>query len=451
MTKYTKKKCARYLGYLLLILVTGSITVSAQEPTTIDLKSAIDMALQKNENYRIALKEVDKADAQIKEAVSGALPQITAGVDYLRYWEVPTTVIQIGDQVQNLKIGAANTYTAALTVTQPIYSGGRTGSALRIAGLAKRLSKESLIQSRQDLKVQVFNGFYGALLAQQVLDVNVEAQKLAQDNLDLVQKMYDQGMTSEYDLLRAKVAVANLQPSVLKARNDSEVASTALKNLLGMPLDSRINIQSNLDSTTFVLPPIDPEAAQSEVLENRPEIKMSDYNSKITKQLISIAKAGYKPSLNFSSSIQYQRQFESGNPFSQSWGRSLFTGVSLSVPIFDSWRTPSQVKQARINYEDDLLRDQATHKGLLLDFQQSLGSYLEARNRLSTQGDAVGLARRGLDIANVRFENGVGTQLEISDARLSLSQAEINRAVAFHDLAVGYAALLRSLGREINP
>jgi outer membrane protein len=451
MTKYLKKKLTLSLGCLLLIFISGAIAASAQEPITIDLKGAIGMALEKNENYQIALKEVDKADAQIKEAVSGALPQVTAGVDYLRNWEVPTTVIQFGDQVQTLKIGAANNYTAALTVTQPIYSGGRTGTALRIAGIARHLSRESLVQSRQELKVQVFNGFYGALLAEQVLNVNEEAQKLAQDNLDLVQKMYNQGMTSEYDLLRAKVAVANLQPSVLKARNDSEVAATALKNLLGMPLDSRINIQSNLDSTTFVLPPIDPEAAKSEVLENRPEIKMSDYNSNITKQLITIAKAGYKPSLYFSTSLQYQRQYETGGPFKHSWARSLFTGISLNVPIFDSWRTPSQVKQARINYEDDLLRDQAVHKGLLLDFQQSLGSYLEARNRLSTQGDAVELARRGLDIANVRFENGVGTQLEISDARLSLSQAEINRAVAFHDLAVSYAALLRSLGREINP
>ncbi|HBZ01798.1 MAG TPA: hypothetical protein DEO84_10810 [candidate division Zixibacteria bacterium] len=446
-----KSKLIARLGYTLIILIICVSSVAAQQPTTIDLPGAIRMALEKNENYQVALQEVEKADARIKEAVSGALPQISGDVTYMRNWEVPSTVIQFGNEVQTLKIGATNNFTAALTLTQPIYAGGRTGSALKIAGFAKHYSREALVQARQELKIQVYNGFYGALLAEQVLKVNQEAQELAQENLDLVQKMFNQGMSAEFDYLRAQVAVANLQPAVLKAKNDAQVASTALKNLLGMPLDSPIEIQSDLDSTKFILPPIDPDAAKDEVLANRPEIKMSDFGNKISKQLITIAGAGYRPSLYFSTSLQYQRQYETGRPFGEKWGRSTFSALALSVPIFDSWRTPSQVKQARIDYSEGLLRDEAIHKGMLLDFQQCLGSYLEARNRLSTQGDAVGLARRGLDIANVRFENGVGTQLEISDARLSLSQAEINRAVAFHDLAVSYAALLRSLGRDINP
>ncbi len=450
MTQIIKRGSVKLLGSVLIILMTGAFS-SAQQPLTVDLKGAINLALEKNENYRIALKEMDRANAQITEAISSALPQVTANFGYLRNWEVPTAVIQFGDEVQTLKFGTTNNFTADLTLTQPIYSGGRTGSALRIAGIARRISRESVRQARQDLKVQVYNSFYGALLAQEVLRVNEEAMKLAQDNLDLVQKMYNQGMSAEFDLLRARVAVANLQPSVIKARNDSHVAMNALKNQLGLSLDDSISVQADLDSTQFVLPPIDPDAAKEELLANRPEIEISDQSNMISKQLISIAKAGYRPSLYLSTSLQYQQQYERGNPFGTAWTRSTFTALTLSIPIFDSWRTPSQVKQARIDYEDGLLRDQAVQKGMILDFEQNLGSYLEARNRLGAQGDAVELARRGLDIANVRFKNGVGTQLEVADARLSLSQAEINRAVAFHDLAVNYSALLRSLGRDINP
>jgi outer membrane protein len=438
------------LGSVLAILMTGAFS-SAQQPLTVDLKGAINLALEKNETYRIALKEMDRANAQITEAISSALPQVTANFSYLRNWEVPTAVIQFGGEAQTLKFGTTNNFSADLTLTQPIYSGGRTGSALRIAGIARKISRESVRQARQELKVQVYNSFYGALLAQEVLMVNEEAMKLAQDNLDLVQKMYNQGMSAEFDLLRARVAVANLQPSVIKARNDSHVAINALKSQLGLSLDDFISVQADLDSTQFVLPPIDPDAAKEELLANRPEIEISGQSNMISKQLISIAKAGYRPSLYLSTSLQYQQQYERGNPFGTHWTRSTFTALSLSIPIFDSWRTPSQVKQARIDYEDGLLRDQAVQKGMVLDFEQNLGSYLEARNRLGAQGDAVELARRGLDIANVRFKNGVGTQLEVADARLSLSQAEINRAVAFHDLAVNYAALLRSLGRDINP
>jgi len=407
------------------------------------------MALERNESYQIARKELEKADGQIMEAVAGALPQVTGGLNYIYSWEIPTGVFQIGGEVITFKFGTNNSWTGNITLTQPIYVGGKTITAIKIASVAKKLARETLRQSRQDLKVQVYNGFYGALLAQEVLRVNEESQKLAQDNLDVVEKMYNQGMAAEYDLLRARVAVANIQPAVIKARNDSEVAMSALKNLLGFGLDVEVTLQSGSDSSQFVLPPIEVEAAKIELQENRPEIRMSDLAVNINKQLISIAKAGYRPSLFFSTSLQYQRLYDRGDPFDHRWDRSIMSAMTLSVPIFDSWKTPSQVKQANISYVESKLSDQAVHKGMILDFEQSLGKYLEARKRLSVQGDAVELARRGLQIANVRFESGVGTQLEVADARLSLSLAEINKAVAFHDLAVSYAALMRALGRDI--
>jgi len=168
------------------------------------------------------------------------------------------------------------------------------------------------------------------------------------------------------------------------------------------------------------------------------------------KQVISLEKSGYKPSLYFSTSLQYQTQFNEGNPFDASWNRSLNSALSLTIPIFDSWRTPSKVKQARIQWKQSQLSEEAIKKGMILAFQQAHGNYIESRNRLAAQGDAAALAKRGLDIARVRYESGVGTQLELSDARLALSRAEINRAVAFHDLAISYAALLQALGRDIH-
>jgi outer membrane protein len=442
------KNLRNYFVVFLAAIVT--VPAIAQEPQVIDLKGAISMALDKNEIYQIARKEVDRANAQIMEAISNALPQVTGNLTYLRNWEIPVATFELGGQTETFKFGTNHGYTADLTISQPLYS-PRVGTALKIAKIAKNLARQTLRSSGQELKVQVFNGYYGALMAQDVYNVNQEALKLAQDNLDLVQKMYNQGMFAEYDLLRARVAVANLQPGVTKSRDDSELALNSFKNLLGLPLDANIKLAEDSDSSKFVLPPIDPVEGQKEVLANRPEVEMSDLNTMIQKKLISIYTAGYKPSLGFSTSLQYQTQFNNGNPFKSDWNRSIFTAVVLSVPIFDSWRTPSQVKQARIDYRQGLLKDQSVQKGMLLDFQQNLNRYIESRNRLSAQGDAVELARRGLAIANVRFESGVGTQLEVADARLSLSQAEINRAVAFHDLAVNYAALLRSLGREINP
>jgi outer membrane protein TolC len=436
------------ISALLAIFLKGSV---AGENLSLDLRTAIDISLENNEFFLIAKKELDRADGQIMEAVSGALPQVTGSLRYDRNWRVPVGVFQMDDEVVNFRFGTDNNYIADLTVTQPIYSGGRTFTALRMARVYKKMSKEVVNRSRQDLKYTVYNSFYGALLANEIYRVNLESHRLAQENLDVARKMFDQGMVAEYDLLRARVAVSNIGPLVIKAENDAEVAVSNLKNILGIDMDIEIDLVADFDSNQFVLPPFDPESAKAELRENRPEIKISQNETSLSRHLVSIAKAGYKPTLSFSTSLQYQAQFNEGNIFDKKWDRSLNSIIMLSVPIFDSWKTPSKVKQAKASLVQSSLREESILKSMILDFEQNLGRYNEARKRLSVQGDAVELARRGLSIAGVRYESGVGTQLEVSDARLALAKAEINRAIAFHDLAVGYAALMRALGRDIEP
>lgn len=450
MTNVINTSILRRLLILTLFLLSleGS---AAGQALSLDLRTAIQMSLENNEFYLIARKEVDRADGQIMEAVSGALPQITGGFRYNRNWRVPVGVFQMGDETITFRFGTENSYIADLTVTQPIYSGGRTFTALKMARVYKKMAKEIVSRSRQDLKISVYSSFYGALLANEILRVNRESYQLAVENLDVAQKMYDQGMVAEYDLLRAKVAVSNIEPLVIKAANDAEVAVSSLKNVLGIDMDVEIDLVAEFDSSQFVLPPIDPELAKAELRENRPEIRISRKETELSRHLVSIAKAGYRPTVSFSSSLQYQAQFNRGSVFEKKWDRSLNSIVMLSVPIFDSWRTPSKVKQARVDMIQSSLREESILKSMILDLEQNLGRYNEARKRLSAQGDAVELARRGLSIASVRYENGIGTQLEVSDARLALAEAEINRAMAFHDLAVSYAALMRALGREIEP
>ena len=450
MTKIIKNTVLRFIA-IIAVLISAIPALSSAETLRIGLDQAIDIALDNNDTYRIAEKELDKADGQVTEAVAGALPQITGNLRYLKNWKVPVGVFQMNGETVTFKFGTDNSYVADLTLTQPIYAGGRTFTALKIARTYKKMAREIVIGARQNLKVAVFQSFYGAALAAEIHRVNTESFEFARQNLDVVSKMYEQGVAAEYDFLRARVAVANLEPEVIRSQTGRDVALSALKNTLGIELDVDLELESEFDSTRFIIAPIDNEDASAEFRQNRPEIIISGYETKLRNQAISLSKAGYKPSLMFSTSLQYQAQFNQGNVFDKKWDRSLNSVLMLSVPIFDSWRTPSKVKQARVEYAQSRLKEESVIKYMTLDYQQSLGKYNEARKRLSAQGGAVELARRGLEIANVRYENGVGTQLEVADARLALARAEINRAMAFHDLATGYASLLRSLGREVMP
>jgi len=450
MTKIMKKALTK----IILAAMTSIFCLMSSasgENYSVDLSTAINLALENNESFLIAKKEIDRANSQIIEAAAGALPQITGGLTYLRNWRVPTGVFQFGGETVTVKFGTDNSYTADLTLTQPLYSGGRTIAAIKIARLYKKLSRETVRGASQNLKIEVYNAFYGAVLAREISRVSSQSLKLARENLDVVEKMFNQGMTSEYDFLRARVEVANLLPAVTKAETDFNVAISALKNLLGIDSRDKLELEVEFDSSQFIIPPIGISGLEDELIQNRPEVKISRYISDGRKRAISLYTAGYRPSLSFRTSLQYQTQFDEGNVFERRWDRSLSSTLEISVPIFDSWKTPSRVKQAKIDYAQSKLQEEAIRKAMILDLEQSYGKYIEARENLSAQGNAVELARRGLEIANVRFENGVGTQLEVSDARLQLQLAEINKATAFYDLAVGYAKLMRALGRDLEP
>jgi len=201
----------------ILIITCLSIANASGEEISLNLNDAINLAMANNESYLIAKKEVERAQSQIFEAASGAFPQITGGLTYLRNWRVPTGVFQFNDEVVTVKFGTDNSYTADLTMTQPLYSGGKTFAALKIARLYKKLSLETVRMARQNLKVEVYGSFYTAILANEMSLAGLQSLKLAKENLEVVEQMFSQGVVSEYDLLKAKVEVANIQPAVIKS------------------------------------------------------------------------------------------------------------------------------------------------------------------------------------------------------------------------------------------
>ena len=164
---------------------------------------------------------------------------------------------------------------------------------------------------------------------------------------------------------------------------------------------------------------------------------------------VSIARAGYRPSINFLTTLQFQAQYDNNRwPDRKDWLRSYFSGVMISIPIFDSWRTPAKVKQAKLDLSQSRLSESELEDNVKLEVEQSWWNYQRARESLTSQGQAVEMARRGLAIARVRYENGVGTQLELFESEVALAMAETNRVRAFYDLATGYAALQKALGEE---
>lgn len=435
------------LHLLLLMTFLMSSSLLAQSNLTID--DAIELALQNNESYLKAEKDLEKAKSKVTEVSASAFPQLNAGLNVTHNWKLPSFIIDFDGQQQEIPMGTVNNFSANLTITQPIYNGGRVFSAWSIAKMYKKFSSQQLEMKKRELKLYVINAFWFAVMADELLRVTRQSVELAEDGLDVVEKMAVQGIVSDYEVLMAKVRLANIKPRFIEAEANLIISYKALNNLIGLPENENNKLLFNMDSVLYLMPDFDIDSAKTACIEKRPEIDMMKLQSKMLKKAVSIAKAGYRPSINFITTFQYQAQYDNNRwPGGDDWKRSSFSGLMISIPIFDSWATPSKVKQAKLELAQSKLTEKEYEENIKLEIEQTWWNYQKARESLAAGGQAVEMAKRGLEIARVRYENGVGTQLEYFESEVALSMAETNRIQAFYNLATGYAALQKALGED---
>jgi len=247
----------------------------------------------------------------------------------------------------------------------------------------------------------------------------------------------------------AEVRLANLRPASIEANATARISLQSLNNLIGLPEHEKVKLNFEMDSTLYLIPELDLDSLKTASLKNRPEFNMIELEKKMRKKAISIARAGYRPKIDFSSSLQFQAQYDQNKwPERDMWARSSFSSLNISIPIFDSWETPSKVKQAKLDYIQAELSEKEISENLMLELEQAWWNYQKARESLAAIGQAVQMAKRSLDIARVRYENGVSTQLELFESEVALAASETNRVKAFYDLITGFAALRKAMGEE---
>jgi len=437
------------LHLLLLMSFFMSSLLFAQSNLTIN--DAIELALQNNESYLKAEKDLEKAKSRVTEVSASAFPQLNLGMNVNHDWKASTLVLSDpkSDNQQEVRMGNTNSWTANITLTQPIYNGGQVFSAWSVAKMYKSFSSQQLKAKTRQLKLDVIKSFWLAVMANELSRVAKQSVELAEDGLDVVEKMATQGTVSDYDVLMAKVRLANVKPDYIQAEASAKLALKALNNLIGFAENEKVELSFVMDSTLYLMPDINLDSVKIACIELRPEIDMMRLQSKMLKKAVSIAKAGYRPSINFITQFQFQAFHKDIRiPYYDDWRSSSFSGITISVPLFDSWRTPSKVKQAKLDFAQSKLTEKELEENVRLEIEQSWWNYQKARESLAAGGQAVEMAKRGLEIARVRYENGVGTQLEYFESEVALSMAETNRIQAFYNLATGYAALQKALGED---
>lgn len=432
---------------IILMLFAGTCLLAAQEKVmNLDLQKAIQIALEKNTEIKVAKLEVDKSEEKLREARSGLFPNIEANGQYQRYIEKPVIFLPPGSPFgEVLEIGSNNSYLGTIGASIPIFSMGLY-KGIGVASKSVELNSENLRFTEVATVSNVKKAFNSVLLAREFKDVINQSLQNSLDQLENVKRLNKQEVASDYDLLRAEVQVENLRPQVIQAENNYEISKENLKVLIGLKSEQEINILDEFDFDGQY--DISLQQFLDDVMNNNPRLAILDKQEEITNRTISLEKSAYFPSLAAFGNYQYQAQSDDFKFSDYKWVSTFVVGLQLQIPIFNGFKTPARVEQANITLNQLEEQRQGLTEALKTQLQNVVYVIEQTIIRIKGQDKNIEQAQQGYEIAKTRFENGLGTQLEVNDAELALRQAQLNRLQAIYDLRIAEAELQMILGNK---
>ncbi len=443
------RKTAVTLVLLSILAGLGSAVLAAQEPpatVTVTLDEAIAMALLQNPFYLATQEKVAQAKAQVRQAASGFLPTLNAqGTDTLDeklfVLEFPSLIP--GQPPQRFSIDFTRDYQMALSFGLPLFTGGRLTAGYKQANYGLQASREGVRLSEQETIFNVKRAFYTYLLAKEFSAVADESLALAEGFRNNVKNLYDVGVASKFELLLAEVQVTNLKPPSIRARNGIEVAALNLKTILGLPLDTPLEIKGEL-----VSPPLDPvtEAVVEEAQAQRPELRQLDYQRLMAGEMLKVARGTGLPSLaiggmyNLWSDRLVFRKVD--------WQNYYTISLSLNIPLFNGFDTLAKVGQSKAAIREIEWNRKGLAEMISFEVKQAVLNRAQARETLLSQEKNVEQAREAVRIAELNYAEGLATNLDVVTAQVGLRQASTNYSQALYDCVISDAQLEKALGRS---
>ncbi len=441
--------CLFFLMPLLFPPAVRAEDPGQNQPIVITLDTAIAMALQQNRDVMIADQERQKADAQIGEARSGALPQLYINGSYSRYFlkQVlflpPNSMINPTDKEQALEIGSDNAYIGTAQISQTLFS-RKLGAAMDIAESYHEYSEQAYKGAREDITLQVKKAFYAVLLAEKLVEANRQGLDVVKANFENVQSQYRHGAAAEFDLLRAEVQLANTEPLLTSAENGLLLAGNALKNLLALPLETPMKVEGSfvfeeMDSTML-------REGRANAMAANPILTQLTLQESMLDENISIEKANYWPSLGLVGNYQWMTQTNTFKFSDYFWAKMLSFGISINWSIFDGFRTAARVEEATVDKMKVHYARLKAEEGVKIQIQAAELKMAEARKRIAGQEKNIKQAEKAVQIAQTRYKNGVGTQLELLDTQGAMTRAQTVYAQAIYDYLVARAEWQYAVG-----
>ncbi|MCH4166290.1 MAG: TolC family protein [Megasphaera sp.] len=413
------------------VIVVGR--VSPGQEVDLTLPKTVQMALDYNRDIKIAKYDLKTAEYSIDEARAGKMPTVSYG------WEGARSH-------SSAKSGSStgNSYGNKVALNIPLYTGGKVEGNIAVAKLGKTSAQEEILRQQQSVKYSAVSGYFGLLAYQEYRDVYHESVSNLQGHLDNVSAQYAVGTVAKLDVLTSNVSLANAKTTAVTADNNVDNAEANLNNILGLPLQTKLVLSDHklpFDSYDISL-----EEAMDYAMKYRPEVLQAAVAVQKAEENVGIAKAGNRPTVQVGASNGWTDTGYILGSESKSWG---ITGT-VSYSLWDGGTTNAKIKQAKENLLAARETEQQTRESVQLAVKQAYLDIRSAAQRVEATQTSIDEAEESFKIARVRYQAGVGINLDVLDAQLSLNEAQTNHIQALYDYNVGIAKLEQVMGVDVR-
>ena len=460
---------------LSILIILSSMLLRAQDTSQdrtyrFNLQECLEYAYRNNDSLKNAQLDIESAKYKVRETIGIGLPQISGTATFQDYIKVPQIPfpnfaylfqdILYNQEVQNTSgnrvdpptgeqtslLGFQQKYNAnyALNVNQLLFNGTYL-VGLKASKTFKELSEKNYNRTKISTTVAVTKAYYQVLVSnEQLVLLDANLQQLNQQ-LKETTELNRQGFVEKIDLDRLRVAVNNLNTTRENTARLLVLSTQLLKFQIGMPVTESLAVSEkiqdvNLDITSAI-------AVDTAAYRNRIEYSLLETQARLNNLDLQRIKSQALPTLaaigsagNSYQSSSFSNLFEMNLP-------SVFVGLQLSVPIFSGFQRVNQIKQARIAVQKTNNILNVAKNGFLLQQEQARITYQNGIRSLNNQRDNMNLAREVLRVSRIKYQEGVGSSIEVTQAQTALEQAENNYIQALYDALVSKVDLDNAYGR----
>ena len=425
------------------VIVIGRVPTNGT--VDLNLPKTVQMALDYNRDIKNSQYALKKAEYAINQAQAGKKPTVDYNFGAQRSRATDAATYSRAASLMGGANSVSNAFSNGISVNIPLDTGGLVEGQIDVAKLGKTNAQEEILRVEQATKYSAIQGYYGLLAYQELQGVYHEAVDNLQGHLDNVQAQYNVGTKAKVDVLSSDVSLANAKTTAITADNNVAVAESNLNNILGLPLETKLNLADH--QLPFDTYNISLQEATDYAMKYRPEVLQAAIAVQEAERNIDIADAGNKPTVAITGGNDWaDNTFPGIDANKRSW--KVAAGVTYN--FYDGGATKAKVNQAK----QDLLvareTEQKTREAVQLEVKQAYLNIRSAAQKVEETQTVVDQARENYRIQNIRYQAGVGINLDVLDAQLSLNEAQVNHIQALYDYNVGIAKLEQVMGVDVE-